>query len=183
MTDSQLFCCCADDMDKYVAGVSLYSNQMEQKVHQLSAELEKERDNVKSMRDDAICNEETFVMVAALLIELSLYRKFLRCQSVETCVCFEKNMEFIFDTMDYSWVHPFLMSHPRFLASKHSAMPTPAKSGLPIKAALAVGKNLQKIEESSKLRFFSKQLLSLNHPISPLPHHVDPTSFLASILP
>ena len=78
MTDSQFFCCRADNMDKYIAGVSL----LEQKVHQLSAELEKERDNVKSMRDDAICNEETFVMVAALLIELSLYRKFMRCQSV-----------------------------------------------------------------------------------------------------
>ena len=108
---------------------------------------------------------------------------FLWMWGVQVFLKRRKNMEFIFDTMDYSWVHPFLMSHPRFLASKHSAMPTPAKSGLPIKAALAVGKNLQKIEESSKLRFFSKQLLSLNHPISPLPHHVDPTSFLASILP
>ena len=65
-------------MDKYVAGVSLYSNQMEQKVHQLSAELEKELDNVKSMRDDAICNEETFVMVAALLIESQIYALSIR---------------------------------------------------------------------------------------------------------
>ena len=115
------------------------------------------------MRDDAICNEETFVMVAALLIELSLYRKFMRCQSVETCVCFEKNIEFIFDTMDYSWVHPFLMSHPRFLASKHSAMPTPAKSGLPIKAALAVGKKFAKNQRIFKTSIFF-QATSLPQP-------------------
>ena len=92
MTDSQFFCCRADDMDKYIAGVSLYSNQMEQKVHQLLAELEKERDSVRKMRDDAIHNEETFVMVASSLIEMSsLYRKFMRCRSVETWVHFEKN--------------------------------------------------------------------------------------------
>ena len=39
---------------------------------------------------------------------------------------------------------------------KHSAIPTPAKSGLPIKAALAVAKKSKEIVESSKFRFFSK---------------------------
>ena len=180
MTESQFFRCRADDMDKYIAGVS----RMEQNSHIMWAELEKERENVKIMRDIAMHREEAFVMVSASLIQMSsLYREFMRCRSVEAWVHFEKTMEFIFDAMDYSSIRPFVLSHPCFLASTPSAMPTPAKSGLPIKAALAVGKNLQKIEESSKLRFFSKQLLSLNHPISPLPHHVDPTSFLASILP
>ena len=153
MTESQFFRCRADDMDKYIAGVSL----LEQKVNQLSAELEKERDNVRIMRDYAIHNEESFVKVAASLIQMSsLYREFMRCRSVEAWVHFEKTMEFIFDAMDYSSIRPFVLSHPCFLASTPSAMPTPAKSGLPIKAALAVGKKSQKIEESSELRLFSR---------------------------
>ena len=54
MTESQFFRCRADDMDNYIARVSL----LEQKVHQLSAELEKERENVRIMYDDNVNNEQ-----------------------------------------------------------------------------------------------------------------------------
>ena len=134
-------------MDKYIAGVSL----LEQKVHQLSAELEKERENVRIMYDDNVNNQQIFVIVAGWLIGLStLYRDFMRCRSVETWACFEKNMESTFKEVDYSWIRPFVLSHHPANASKHSAMPTPAKSGLPIKAALAVAKKSKEIKESSK---------------------------------
>ena len=148
MTDSQIHRYCVDDMDKYIAGVSLYSKQMKQKVYQLSVELENERECANSI-------ENLFVLLAGSLIEVSsLYRKFTRRQSNETWVHFNKNM--IFDTMDYTWVQSYAKSHPGILASKHSAISAPVKSGLPIKAALTLGKKSQKIEESSKLRLFSK---------------------------
>ena len=113
MTDSQIHRYCVDDMDKYIAGVSLYSKQMKQKVYQLSVELENERECANSI-------ENLFVLLAGSLIEVSsLYRKFTRRQSNETWVHFNKNM--IFDTMDYTWVRSYVKSHPLILASLHQS--------------------------------------------------------------
>ena len=115
MTDSQIRRYRANDMDKFFAGVSLYSNQMEQKVYKLSVELEKERDIANLI-------ENSFVLLAGSLIEVSsLYRKFTRFQSDETWVHFSKSMEFIFDTMDYTWVRSYVKSHPLILASLHQS--------------------------------------------------------------
>ena len=61
MTDSQIHRYCVDDMDKYIAGVSLYSKQMKQKVYQLSVELENERECANSI-------ENLFVLLAGSLI-------------------------------------------------------------------------------------------------------------------
>ena len=100
-------------MDKYIAGVSL----LEQKVHQMSAELEKERDNVRIMYDDNVNNEQNFVVVAGWLIILSsLYRDFMRCRSVETWARFEKKWNPLLE----QWItHGFVLLSCLILVSTH----------------------------------------------------------------
>ena len=128
MTDSRKRHYSDHEVEKYIAGVSLYRNQMEQKLNQLSAELEKNR-------EDAMRIETAFALLGGDLVEASfLYRDFLDSPSDETSDHFHDKIFFIFDEVIHnSWLGSFIKSHPcvaPYLQKlMHSTTSTSAKVG------------------------------------------------------